>query len=150
MAFLLNLALRQDILKQCHLKPIKPLSSKICPVWKGVEKAVPEEILEDQLEKEFPHTYPYNSGTNNPPVMAPLPPTLCPPPQSNKEAAGPFTAAIKKGGELGPSRTRKGVPYGGLDGSFMAPLLTPLRQLPMGDNLAYVHTPFTTSDLFNW
>ncbi|KAG8139534.1 hypothetical protein E2320_002296, partial [Naja naja] len=57
----------------------------------------------------------------------------------------------KKGGEsLSPSHTRRGILYGGLDGSFTALLMVPLRELPIGNHFAYVHILFTTSDLFHW
>ncbi|KAG8137791.1 hypothetical protein E2320_003748 [Naja naja] len=150
-SFFLNLALRQDILRQCPLEPASLLPSKVCPARKGVEeeKSVLEEILEDQTEEEFPP--PYNPEINNPPVPAalfpvapPLPPSF---PQSKEEA----TDTNKKGGELlRPSHTTGGILYDGLDGSFTAPLMAPLRELPMGNHLVYVHIPFTTSDLFNW
>ncbi|XP_025027747.1 uncharacterized protein LOC112541634 [Python bivittatus] len=50
---------------------------------------------------------------------------------------------------LSPSHTRTGQAYS--QEAHLGPsVLAPLRQVPMGNRLAYIHTPFTTGDLFNW
>lgn len=50
---------------------------------------------------------------------------------------------------LNPPPTQAGVPYGP-DKQPGPSVLAPLCQVPLGNQLAYIHSPFTTNDLFNW
>ncbi|XP_058020863.1 uncharacterized protein LOC131189073 [Ahaetulla prasina] len=174
--FFFNLLYRPDIRRAYGLNPTP--SSRICPLVTFKKGNKLAKVTEE--EEEFPPPYyavPPSPNADAAPLLVQTPPAASQPasqeqaiptaPQPGlQEPELPSTPLLSQPvsqdstpqaaqslypelSALSPPHTRTGLTY--MPASLPGPsILAPLRQVPMKDQLVFVHTPFTTNDLFNW